>query len=255
LVLAPLVVAFAACNALTGADRLLADVSAGGTAATVGGAGGQGGAGAGTSSAAGAGGDAGFAAGAGTGGANGGFGGSAAGGSGGSGGTDPLFVPNCPMANEPAGSGTSCGAGPPDLASVIFNSLESEVRFWPETATLVVTEIDRAAATISFSYDKGTVWPNYSQDIDVNANMHIIACVDGQWFGGSWEWLRAGQNDWTRHLEVPADRIGCQTQNGGLNGHVMHPGDPVGFMVTGLSRGPERNVLERSNLVMTTWPS
>jgi len=143
-----------------------------------------------------------------------------------------------------------------DINLVNWNRSEEEVKTWPIKATMTLCSPDRAPADIVLAYDAGTRWPNLADNKKVNANVHVIFMIDGRYYGGTWEWLRREvvSATWRRHLEVPFDEIGRQTQMTQMEKHRLSKGDKVWFMVSGLCRGGARNVKERTQIMEVTWP-
>ena len=104
---------------------------------------------------------------------------------------------------------------------------------------------------ISLPYDKARVWPQRS---GVNANPWAIVKINGQWYAATWEYLKFGQ------IAKPACVLGkCGGQGDHFKVAPLSSWRPVsgerfGLMVSGLARGNLRNVKERSNVSMVTWP-
>ena len=123
-----------------------------------------------------------------------------------------------------------------------------DITSWAETASL---EAHVGGGTISMPYSKSRAWP--AQD-GVNANPWAIVNINGQWYAGTFEYLRAGQ---------VAKPMGVLSKTGGFGDHFKvaplsswspRSGERFGIMVSGLARGSLRNVKERSNISMVTWP-
>ena len=126
--------------------------------------------------------------------------------------------------------------------------LHPDVSGWAVTANLSEVRLD--SRFIHMPYDKARVWPPHDfGDMTLNANPWIIAQVDGVWYAATWEWLRDGQTtkakssvagDHIKRREIPND-------------WRPQAGEKVGIMISGLVRGGERNVSERSNVVWINW--
>ena len=128
--------------------------------------------------------------------------------------------------------------------------LHTDVTEWPVTASMSASV---GGGMIRFPYDKANVWPGVMIDGGaVNANPWVIVKFEGRWYAATFEWLRPGQVskpmgvlDGSRgdHIKVPP-----------LNRWRPRSGERFGIMVSGLARSSQRNVLERSNVSMVTWP-
>jgi len=145
-----------------------------------------------------------------------------------------------------SGEGGSDSSGAPNLSSVVF--LHGNVSNWEVTGTL--RSVSVSGNSITLDYDKARVWPGRNTaGASVNANPWILVNRNGTWYAATWEWLRVGQTSKSR-AAVRGDHINVAP----LNNFVPRSGETYGFMVSGLARSNVRNVLERTNVVMFTWP-
>lgn len=134
---------------------------------------------------------------------------------------------------------------PADLAGVVW--LHSNVSSWPETASLSVSI---GGGSISLNYNKANVWPaTQAGGTTVNANPWVFVFQGGTWYAATFEWLRPGQTS-----KPTATVSGSHIKKPPLNNFMPVSGKVYGFMVSGLARTSTRNVQERSNVVMATWP-
>lgn len=142
---------------------------------------------------------------------------------------------------EPAGS-----AWPNELANVKW--LHTNVKDWPVTTTVVPSI---RGEKIYFPFDKTGVWPSVD---GTNANVWAIVNIGGQWYAGTWEWIRP--ND-------PSKSIHCLTQQNGKGDHFkVKPlsswkptrGEQFYIMVSGHARNNTRTAKERSDPVKVVWP-
>ena len=123
--------------------------------------------------------------------------------------------------------------------------LHNDVSAWPVTASL---EASIAGGQIQMKYDKAKVWP----DVDgVNANPWAIVNIDGQWYAGTFEWLRKGQT--SKPVGVLDGSKGDHFKRDPLNKWNPKSGERFGVMVSGLARSTSRNVSERSNVSWVVW--
>ena len=132
---------------------------------------------------------------------------------------------------------------PIDLNKVIW--LHTDVSGWAVTATLRAIKIGETTVTVD--YDKACVWPDGGDG--VNANPWVFVKLDGTWYAATWEWMKVCQTVKNliaidgSHIKVPP-----------LDTWHPESGETYYFMVSGLARMTERNVLERSNLLKVVWP-
>jgi|GEM_PF-1443425 hypothetical protein len=135
---------------------------------------------------------------------------------------------------------------PEDFEGVVW--LHTNVSGWAQTSKL--SSVTFTSTTITLDYDKTNVWPGvYIDGVLLNANPWIFVRLDGVWYAGTWEWLRPGQI--TKDINsVNGDHIKAPPLDEG----APVSGVSYGFMVSGLARSTQRNVYERTNVVMAVWP-
>jgi len=135
---------------------------------------------------------------------------------------------------------------PADFAGVVW--LHTNVSGWAQTGNLRSVTVTGGA--ISLDYDKAKVWPGKNHSgANVNANPWIFVNVGGTWHAGTFEWFRTGQT--AKAVKTVA---GDHIQQPPLNRFRPKSGERYGFMVSGLARDSARNVQERTQVVMYTWP-
>lgn len=141
---------------------------------------------------------------------------------------------------------SSNGLWPAEITGPI-KWLHTDVSSWPVTASLTAN-VDRG--WINFPYSKSRTWPAVN---GVNANPWVIVkWTDGRWYAATFEWLRFGQT--SKPVGVLDGSRGDHIKKPPLSNWRPHSGERFGIMVSGLARDGTRNVLERSNVVMVTWP-
>lgn len=143
-------------------------------------------------------------------------------------------------------TGTSTNGGWPTEITGSIKWLHTDVSSWPETASMSASV---GGSTINFPYSKSKVWPAVD---GVNANPWVIVNMDGQWYAATFEWLRYGQT--SKPKGVLDGSMGDHIKVSPLNRWRPHSGERFGIMVSGLARTSTRNVKERSNVSMVTWP-
>ncbi len=129
--------------------------------------------------------------------------------------------------------------------------LDADVSGWPTSAKLTASI---SGDTVHLDYDKATAWPTASTRAKdggaLNANCWVIAEREGQWYGGTFEWLKVGST--TR--PVATVRGSGHITRPPLNTFVPISGEKVGFMVSTPARSSDRTINERSNISWITWP-
>lgn len=125
--------------------------------------------------------------------------------------------------------------------------LHTDVSGWPVTASLNAS-ID--GGTINMPYTKSRSWPAVD---GVNANPWVIVkWSDGKWYAATFEYFRFGQT--SKPVGVLDGSKGDHIKRAPLSGWRPRSGERFGMMVSGLARSSLRNVRERSNIDMVTWP-
>jgi hypothetical protein len=80
----------------------------------------------------------------------------------------------------------------------------------------------------------------------------IVKWRDGKWYAATFEWLRPGQT--SKPVGVLDGSKGDHIKRSPLSNWRPRKGERFGIMVSGLARGGARNVSERTNVQMVTWP-
>ena len=145
-----------------------------------------------------------------------------------------------------AGDGTATGGTWPSEITGSIKWLNTDVSGWSQTASLSASV---SGSTINMPYDKARVWPTVD---GVNANCWAIVNIGGQWYAATFEYLRPGQT--SKPKAVLDGSLGDHFKVSPLSGWHPSSGERFGVMVSGLARGGLRNVKERSNISMVTWP-
>lgn len=149
---------------------------------------------------------------------------------------------------EPQAQANTGGDTTSPIALGAVTWLHANVANWAQTANLASVRIN--GGDITLNYDKADSWPGVNTaGATVNANPWILVNRGGTWYAATWEWLRVGQTTKST-ASVHGSHIGVAP----LNGFSPVSGETYGFMVSGLARDSSRNVQERSNIVMVTWP-
>ena len=127
--------------------------------------------------------------------------------------------------------------------------LHPSVENWEVTAKLKSVSFN--GRYIVLDYDKANTWPAHDfGDMQLNANPWVIVNRDGKYYAATWEWMRKGQTS-----KFASAVNGDHIKRRELNDWAPEPGEELQFFLSGLIRGPQRNVSERSNVVKIKWPS
>lgn len=149
-----------------------------------------------------------------------------------------------PSGESPTTGTTTNGLWPAEITGPV-KFLHSDVSGWPVTASLSAS----VGGTINMPYSKARVWPAVD---GVNANPWVFVNMNGQWYAATFEWFRFGQT--SKPKGVLDGSLGDHIKVPPLNRWRPRSGERIGLMVSGLARTKTRNVQERSNVVMVTWP-
>ena len=116
-----------------------------------------------------------------------------------------------------------------------------DVSGWPVTSML---EVKRDKNKLIFDHTKSQAWPFWisPNNNQLNGNVWICYQKDDTWIAETWEWT--GKSPFSKP-EEKADRPDLDRD--------LVAGDKVCFFISGLIRGTERNVSERSNVVWVEW--
>jgi len=126
--------------------------------------------------------------------------------------------------------------------------LHKNVSGWPVTSNL--SSVTFKPGQICLNHDKASAWPGVDLgDVVVAANPWIFIYQDKTWYAATWEWMKVGQT--------------CKNKKAVAGDHIKQDplwdfqpvsGKTYYFMVSGLARGGETNVSERSKPVAVVWP-
>jgi len=158
------------------------------------------------------------------------------------------FTPNPNPGGNPGGGGG--GVDQPGLPFSLGDVewLYEDVSSWSVTSK--ITDITIDPDTICIYHTKSGRWPVRDGG---EGNPWVIGNVGGKWYAATYEYLRSGQT--CKHIERKGEwGIGAHTKREPLESWVPQKGERVGFMVSAFARDSTRTVLERSNIVMVTWP-
>ena len=126
--------------------------------------------------------------------------------------------------------------------------LRTSVVDWPVTSTLAASI---GGGKIRMQYDKTRVWPVVD---GVVGNPWAIVKINGQWYAGNWEYLKPGQIEKPMDVLAKTNGKGDHFKVSPLSSWTPRSGERFGLMVSALARGNLKNVKERTNVQMVTWP-
>lgn len=140
---------------------------------------------------------------------------------------------------------------PSELADVKW--LHANVRGWAQTAKMTASVSN---GNVNFPYDKASVWPVATSGTgkDTNANVWAIVNIGGQWYAGTFEWLRKGQTSKPAGVLAKTGEYGDHFKVSPLSSWSPGSGEEFYVMVSGHARTAARTVKERSNPVKVSWP-
>lgn len=146
---------------------------------------------------------------------------------------------------EPEAPPTATPAAGDQLDPNIVTYLHADISNWAVTS--VVNNVEITGSNICIDHTKAGQWP----EIDfVEGNPWVFANIDGQWYGGTYEWLRPGQIC----KGITADTIGGHVKEHPMEDWVPRSGELVGFAVSTHARFGGVSSNERSNIVLVIWP-
>ena len=131
---------------------------------------------------------------------------------------------------------------PDEIHPADIKWLGVNVGAWKKTHSL---EVQYSPTEIIYNQGATSVWPSVN---NLNGNVWIIAKINGQWYAATHEYMRKG---YTRRGKNTLNMDHIERRE--FAGWVPQNGEKVGHLVSGLCRGRERNVSERTNIKLCTW--
>ena len=149
-----------------------------------------------------------------------------------------------------------------DLTKIVISYPDAppEIASWPQTATIDVIEQDGAGdGPMCIDFSLSHAWPSIpffgAPEVPVYANQWYFANINGTWYAGPGEYLRADR--------ASVCKTGQGTHSIGPDGGwntvmrswVPKVGELVGFMISTPARNysAHRTINERSNVVLQPW--
>ena len=148
-----------------------------------------------------------------------------------------------------------------DLSAVIW--LHADISGWAQTST--VTNVQISSRDICVEHTKAGQWPPYGgPGTEIGGkrgegNPWVFAKINGQWYGGTFEWLGVGQE--CKEILPSVANIGAHVKvpplgrpDGSASLWVPKSGEVVGFAMSTPARNNLSTTNERTNVVLVTWP-
>jgi len=136
-----------------------------------------------------------------------------------------------------------------DLDKAIF--LHADVSGWPVSNTL---SVELGGGVICMDVAGRENWPTVeiqhhsgTKMVEVNANSWVFVYHYGAWYGSTWEWWEPTSTCKPSHEMYPR-------KQSPLNTWYPESGEVFYVMMSGLARGSERNINQRTNIVKIVWP-
>ena len=123
--------------------------------------------------------------------------------------------------------------------------LHTDVSSWEITTEL--KSVSFSGNKIILDYDADWA-PKLLGTVELSGNAWIFVKKDGRWYAATWEWLRHKQK-----IKGKIAVMGNHIKRAPLHTFAPVVGETYGFMVSGLARDGNRNVMERSSIILVTW--
>ena len=130
--------------------------------------------------------------------------------------------------------------------------LHADISGWTASSTVTGITFPGAGAEMCIFHTQAGEWPVYSDQGNLGeGNPWVFANINGQWVGGTFEWLRPGQQC---KPVITRENIGPHVKLLPLSTWVPQSGELVGFAMSTPARDSRRTSNQRSNIVLATWP-
>lgn len=143
------------------------------------------------------------------------------------------------------------GGGGDDIDARNVRYLHRNVADWPITSQITSVTIRPGEICVDHT-GAGRFPTSRFGTIDVEGNVWVFARFGGQWYAGTYDWLRPGQVC----KAVSGDELGVDQIRIPPMDASWRPrsGDQIGFMVSTRARDDVRAGEERTNIKVITWP-
>ena len=129
---------------------------------------------------------------------------------------------------------------------------------WKVTAKLTGVTVTNGspAPTICFTRDYPATWPKDPNAGITDAEMWVIAKVDGKWHGAVWEGVLVGGSQCSTTEAQAGQAPFIQAGSAPVDSWFPKSGEKVGFMISTIARGaaPSPTPNERTQIMLVTWP-
>jgi hypothetical protein len=130
--------------------------------------------------------------------------------------------------------------------------LHANISDWTVSSTITGVTLPGAGGTMCIFHTEAGAWPLYVDNgVEGEGNAWIFANIGGQWYGGTFEWLRPGQQC---KPVITRENIGPHVKQSPLSSWVPQSGEVVGVAMSTPARSNLRTSNQRTNVVLVTWP-
>ena len=149
-------------------------------------------------------------------------------------------------------SGGGGGGGGDELNLSQVTWLHANISGWTASSTVTGVTLPGAGGTMCIFHTQAGAWPLYVDNgVEGEGNAWIFANIGGQWYGGTFEWLRPGQQC---KPVITRENIGPHVKQSPLSSWVPQSGEVVGVAMSTPARSNLRTSNQRTNVVLVTWP-
>lgn len=122
--------------------------------------------------------------------------------------------------------------------------IDEDVGGWEITSKL---DVSLSGSLINYDQDGTSKWP---EEGGASGNAWVLIFQDGMWYGATDEWMTPGQ---TQKNKSSVSGANMKKFDYFSSDWLPTPGVQYGFMVSGLARTSDRNVEERTQIMLMTW--
>ena len=130
--------------------------------------------------------------------------------------------------------------------------LHANISGWTMSSIVTGVRFPSAGSDMCIFHTKAGQWPTYVDGgVAGEGNPWVFANIGGQWYGGTFEWLRPGQ---PCKPNITRENLGPNVKQSPLSSWVPQSGEAIGFAMSTPARSGLRTSNERSNILLVTWP-
>jgi hypothetical protein len=129
--------------------------------------------------------------------------------------------------------------------------LHANITNWKVNSTVTGVRFPGGGSQMCIFHTAAGKWPRFRQNGALGeGNPWVFAFINGFWYGGTFEWLRPGQQC---KPNITRTNIGPHVKRSPLSRWAPRSGEKVGFAMSTPARDGTRTNNSRSNIVMVTW--